>query len=355
MRASKPTSSLRGSFARARSGGELRNTVRQTVLDGLRGLALLGSREAKRGNAWTGSALEWTPMDFAYRRAAMRKVLIDALGAGAAPAAGNAVTRLIDNHAVLAVCDAIPAAVTVAAARELVGQPFLRDHQFASLLSSGVGGPVHFVACHRGVTEAQGLPQVGFPEAIIVSPPFGLYVADEVQKIQMLFLADCRDPTTTRSRVDEAREWLDRAQEAPELRRRAEERSQVLRAIASVQRGSPDNVGLCHSRSAHSSREPASASAHTLGRELRKEERTMAQFEIRRATNPVLLGLPGEQQRDHLPVRDLHHKDERDEFHSGSQDAGIRCRRQQQELSAGGRTHFFTRWHAPAAAGRKAE
>jgi hypothetical protein len=70
----------------------------------------------------------------------------------------------------------------------------------------------------------------------VVSPPFGVYVADEVQKIQMLFLKDCRDATTTRARVDEAREWLERAQEAPELRRRAQERAQIVRSIAAVQR-----------------------------------------------------------------------------------------------------------------------
>jgi len=80
---------------------------------------------------------------------------------------------------------------------------------------------VHFIACHKGVTEAQAIRQLGYPDVTVVTPPFGVYVADEVQKIQMLFLKDCRDATSTRSRVDEAREWLDRAQEAPELRRRA--------------------------------------------------------------------------------------------------------------------------------------
>jgi hypothetical protein len=246
----------------AATGAELRGAVRQSVLDGLRGLALLGSREAKRGRAWTGSALVWTRLDFANRRAAMREVLLDALGAGAAPLAGNAVTTLIDGHEVLAVCDAIPAALTVAAARELAGQPFLRDHQFAPLLTSGIGGPVHFIACHRGVTEAQGLRQLGFSDAIVVHPPFGVYVADEVQKIQMLFLADCRDPTTTRSRVDEAREWLDRAQEAPELRRRADERAQVVRLIASVQRapltatGPPPSGPTASSSAASRTRRP---------------------------------------------------------------------------------------------------
>jgi hypothetical protein len=136
---------------------------------------------------------------------------------------------------VLAVCDAIPASFSVAQAREMVGQPFLRDHLLAPRLK-GVAGPVHFIACHKAVTEAQAIRQLGYPDVTVVSPPFGVYVADEVQKIQMVFLRDCKDATTTRSRVDEAREWLDRSQEAPELRRRAHERALIVQQIAAVQR-----------------------------------------------------------------------------------------------------------------------
>ena len=42
--------------------------------------------------------------------------------------------------------DCIPAALSTAAARELVGQPFLRDHIIANDLPKRVGGPVHVIA-----------------------------------------------------------------------------------------------------------------------------------------------------------------------------------------------------------------
>jgi hypothetical protein len=219
----------------ATNGAELKAAVLQSVLDGLRNLALLGMRETRRGQAWIGPALAWNRLDFEHRRAAMRGVMAEALASRGYHPGDTTVLTQIDSQDVLAVCDAIPAALTVAPARELVGQPFLRDHLLAARLQ-GVGGPVHFIACHKGVTEAQAIRQLGYPDVTVVSPPFGVYVADEVQKIQMLFLKDCRDASTTRARVDEAREWLDRAQEAPELRRRAFERAQIVRTIGAVQR-----------------------------------------------------------------------------------------------------------------------
>lgn len=216
------------------TSAELTRTVRQAVLDGLRHLADLGGREARRGRHYEGAALEWSRLDYAGRRKAMRDVLRSALATAPGPSP-DSVIATIDGRPVLAVCDAIPASLSIAAARELVGQPFLRDHLRANALGPSGAGPVHFIACHRGVTETQAIRQLGFPDATIVEPPFGVYVADPVQKIQMIFLANCTDPTATLSRVQEAKTWLERAQEAPLLRQRAEERAAIVRTIARVQ------------------------------------------------------------------------------------------------------------------------
>ncbi len=223
----------------------LREAVRQAVLESVRHLADLGGREARRGRDYEGAALEWSRLDFAGRRAAMRDVLRSALATAPGPSA-DAVWATIGGRSVLAVIDAIPASMSTAAARELVGQPFLRDHIWAPTLGTTGAGPVHFIACHRGVTENQAIRQLGFPDATIVEPPFGVYVADPVQKIQMIFLADCTDPATTFGQVQEARAWLERAQEAPLLRKRAEERAAIVRAIALVQ--SPAAAGSPRSR-----------------------------------------------------------------------------------------------------------
>lgn len=219
----------------ARTAAELDGAVQQSVLDGLRDLALKGARDTRRGVAFFGPALQWSRLDYAGRRQAMRTVMAAQLSQGPYRQGDTTVVTQIDGQNVLAVCDAIPAAFSVAQARELVGQPFLRDHQLAPRLK-GLAGPVHFIACHKGVTEAQAIRQLGYPDVTVVSPPFGVYVADEVQKIQMIFLRDCKDATTTQSRVDEAREWLDRSQEAPELRRRAHERALIVQQVFAVQR-----------------------------------------------------------------------------------------------------------------------
>src|SRR5207245_2124777 len=105
-----------------------------------------------------GPALEWSRLDFAGRRDAMRSVMASALSSGPYRPGDTIVLTQIDGQDVLAVCDAIPAAFTVAQAREMVGQPFLRDHLLAPRLQR-IGGPVHFIACHKGVTEAQAIRQ----------------------------------------------------------------------------------------------------------------------------------------------------------------------------------------------------
>ena len=77
--------------------------------------------------------------------------------------------------------------------------------------------------------------QLGFPDATIVKTRFGVYVADNVQMIQMVFLADCRDEDTTHSAVAAFFEWLYVAEEERRLCMRAEGRRQIVRAILDLQ------------------------------------------------------------------------------------------------------------------------
>ena len=132
---------------------------------------------------------------------------------------------------ILLVLNAIPAALTVSAAREMVGRPFLRDHLLAAALE-GAAGPVHLIACNRGATESQALQLLGFPDATVVSAPFGIYVADDVQKVQFVLLSNCRDETATRHALQRFTEWLDIAGEATDLVERARSRKQIVQAIA---------------------------------------------------------------------------------------------------------------------------
>jgi hypothetical protein len=144
---------------------------------------------------------------------------------------GRLITK-VAGISVVIVPDAIPAALSVAPARELVGQPFLQDHRLAKLLQRKVAGPVHLIACHRTITESQAARQLGFPDATIVARDFGVYVADDVQKIQIIFIANCRDETATRQGVQRVFDWLEQTGEDSKLAERAASRAKIVQAIA---------------------------------------------------------------------------------------------------------------------------
>jgi hypothetical protein len=219
----------------ARDAGELKATLFATLRAAVAELVGLGVREAGRGRYHSGEALVWSRLDFGHRKLEMEKVARQAiLGRHGARKAGQSHVALdLGGFPVLFECHAIPAAMGVAAAREMVGQPFLRDHETAPLLEKeDVDGPVHLVLCHHGITETQGMKMLGFPDATVVAAPFGLYVADDVQKIQLVFVAGCRDETATRHGVQRFFDWLGGTGEAARLARRAAARRRIVAAIA---------------------------------------------------------------------------------------------------------------------------
>lgn len=205
--------------------------AREAVIEALGRLAIAGSREARRGKYHSGDALEWSRLDYQARAARMCEVARKALpGRPGGGAQDEAVVRVAGRD-VLVRIHAIPGPTAEPAARERVGQPFLRDHDAAAALEH-VAGPVHLVLCHRGVTEGQAARMLGFPDAMLVSPPFGVWAADTIQKTQLIFLAQCRDETATRTAVQRAFEWLDSSGEGSRLVERAEARARIARAIA---------------------------------------------------------------------------------------------------------------------------
>jgi hypothetical protein len=144
---------------------------------------------------------------------------------------GRLVAFSTASQPILTRIDAVPAAMSVAAARELVGQPFLRDHELVDLLEDRVG-PLHLIAVHGGVTEAQAIRQLGSPDATIVPTDFGVYVADEIQKVQMIFLARCIDRASIYARVQTLLDWLRQTAEGDRLASRADGRKEVVTLLA---------------------------------------------------------------------------------------------------------------------------
>ena len=212
---------------------ELKIRVNEALYDALVSLTQAGVREASRGKFHSGEALDWSRLDFATRQAEMVRVLRDAILArsGSLEDSGKVFVRM-DGHEILFEPHAIPAALSVGPARELVGQPFLRDHLLASNLTGKRGGPLHIIACHKTATESQAAKVLGFPDATFVPAPFGVFVADPIQKVQFAFITNCRDDTNTRHGLQRFLEWLSQTGEEVLLAKRAIARARIVRAIA---------------------------------------------------------------------------------------------------------------------------
>jgi len=223
--------------AQVETGEEAVASSLKVGVSALLDLARAGVGAGSKGAYYAGEALEWSRLDYQERRAVTTSAVVAFLKERsgqrkAPPVPANVAVISVAGQRVGFVCDCIPAAMSTAAARELVGQPFLRDHEISKDLPKGTGGPVHLIACQKGVTEAQALRQLGFPDAVVVSAPFGVYVADDVQKIQMVFIANCRDETTTRHHVQRFLQWLDEQGEDRLLARRACSRRRIADLIS---------------------------------------------------------------------------------------------------------------------------
>lgn len=218
---------------------ELKTRVKEALHDAVIALTQAGVRDASKGKFHSGAALDWSRLDFGARQREMILVLRAALLArtGSIEVAGKVLIKM-DGRDILVEAHAIPAALTVGPARELVGQPFLRDHQLEPNLTGKRGGPLHIIACHKTATESQAAKLLGFPDATLVAAPFGIFVADPIQKVQFAFITNCRDETNTRHSLQRFMEWLSQTGEGKLLADRAQARARIVKAIAKETRPS---------------------------------------------------------------------------------------------------------------------
>ena len=211
---------------------EVMEQVRQTIRDSLVEFVRRGVREASRGRYHTGQALDWSRLNFSERSREIAKVLREAICQKTGQEKVDELYVELSNSKLLTIVSAIPAAFSIAAAREIAGLPFLEDHLHMEQLKRGVVGPIHIVGCHKGVTERQALSFLGYPDSTVVVTPFGIYAADEVQNIQLILISNCRDETTTRHGVQRFFDWIEQTGEDQYLLKRAASRKQIVRTIA---------------------------------------------------------------------------------------------------------------------------
>ncbi|MES5481539.1 hypothetical protein QMZ05_02200 [Bradyrhizobium sp. INPA03-11B] len=215
----------------AKTPAALEEAIRRTISAMTVKLVQRGVSEAGRGRRYLGPALDWNRLNYAERSGRMIDAIRAALGAKTSSDRSACVAN-VENKKVLFRIGAVPDAMSVAAAREMVGQPHLRDDELSAMLAGVDGGPVHLVACHKGATETQAQRMLGFPNATVVSAPFGVYVVDPVQAVQIVLIANCADEASTRLGVQRLLEWLPQSQQGTMLVRSAAKRKRIVAILA---------------------------------------------------------------------------------------------------------------------------
>lgn len=219
---------------RATTGDEVLENIPSVLHEAIVELVNLGGKETRKSRFDTGDALDWSRLGFDKRRLAIEKVAMDALAnREGSKSKFDQIFILVSGTELLCVINAVPAALSNAAAREMVGRPFHHDHSLDSYLrGKNIGGPVHIFACHRSVTEGQASDLLGQPDVATVDTAFGVLAFDRSSKVQCLFLRNCRDETTTRHAVQRMFDWLERSGEAKLLSDRALSRARIVHAMA---------------------------------------------------------------------------------------------------------------------------
>ena len=214
---------------------ELRDKMLGLVREMILGAAHEGTREYRKSGGNLGQALDWSRLAFAERAKKIAITISESAtrrsaSVKTAPAENTAIVE-IDGVDVLFVCHGAPRSLSVAASRQMVGQPFLGDHNVVRDIEGGVVGPIHLIGCPKSVTEAQAVSLLGYPDFTVVPGSFGVYAACQVQRVQLCLLANCADPGSTRNSVDRFFEWLERSRELPSLMSRAKSRRRIVDAI----------------------------------------------------------------------------------------------------------------------------
>jgi hypothetical protein len=217
---------------------EALNKVQDALRDALVQLVHLGNRESSRGKYNSGIALHWSRMSFQQRKNEIENVSSNYLIDNGGENIGNKLIQFPQlslsqpEVGVGFLCHCVPDSMSTSAARELVGQPFLRDHEYAHIMQNHeCSGPIHLIGVYKNVTESQAKNLLGFPDALIIKAPFGIYIADNVQKIQMVFLANCRDESSTRHNLTRFFDWINETGENDFIVARASSRKRIVDAI----------------------------------------------------------------------------------------------------------------------------
>jgi hypothetical protein len=218
--------------ATAKNGEEVIDRTKQAIREAVADLARLGVREAKKGKYHFGEALDWSRLDFSKRKNAIEQVVCEGLGSTSKE---RTLVRKVARSNVFFRVHAVPDAFSTTEARDMVGLPYLKDHEFVDEMDAHDGnttGPVHVIAVHKTVGETQARKLLGHPDIVLVNAPFGYYLADRAQHVQVLLVANCRDATSTRYAIQRCFDWMEQSGEDGNIAERAKKRKKIIELVA---------------------------------------------------------------------------------------------------------------------------
>jgi hypothetical protein len=186
--------------AQVKTGEEALERTKELAAAVVLSLAREGVGVNSTGSYYAGEALEWSRMKFQRRREAMTAAVVTLLRrrhdrTGNQPA-DNVAAVEIRGLRIGFVCDSIPAAMSCC--RPRVGRPaFLNDFRHTETWDAATYGPVQDCLPERRLETVR---QLGFGRRRRLRPVRRLCGGRRAE-IQMAFIANCRDETTTETQA----------------------------------------------------------------------------------------------------------------------------------------------------------
>lgn len=202
---------------------EVKKKCYEITRAGITNFVLTGSQTLRQLNHKFGEGLQWSKLNYRFRQEAIKHYLERAIIKFLA----EPDFVQLQNACIL---HALPDAMSVAEARELVGRPYLKDLEHLTIKSIG---PVHFIGVYKNATESQLRDVIGHQDVAIIQESFGFYVWDLINHVQLVYITNCKDPEVTTLRTQEFFTWLRLHSETNYVIDRATRRLEILKVIDS--------------------------------------------------------------------------------------------------------------------------
>jgi hypothetical protein len=170
------------------------------------------------GSGVFGATLDWSKLSYSERQHALETELIENF------AKLDAFEKIIKAY------HAIPDNMSVADARNMIGRPFINEHELV-LKSSEKQGVIHIVGVYGNATEIQVKNLLGYPDLTVIKASFGFYLWEKNVHIQMFFLKNCINPQTVKTRFSEVTNWINSSKEQSKIIARSKARYAILDAV----------------------------------------------------------------------------------------------------------------------------